>query len=136
MIIQCTEFDSYWKNKSKQKDDAQTEAAVREIIAAVRAEGDAAVRKYASRFDKSSPQLLEIPLSEAKRALEELRANDAELAEALELAADHIRRFSIKQKEQFADFEYEMEKGLVTGQRVIPVRRAAVYVPGGRFNQR
>jgi histidinol dehydrogenase len=55
------------------------------------------------------------------------------LVDALELAAKHIMRFSLKQKEQFADFEYEMETGLITGQRVIPVERVAVYIPGGRF---
>jgi histidinol dehydrogenase len=51
----------------------------------------------------------------------------------MELAASRIKRFCLKQREQFSDFEYEMEEGVVTGQRVIPVNRAAVYVPAGRF---
>jgi len=132
-IINSKEFDSYWKNKTKKADDTKTEKVVKKIIADVRACGDTAVRKYASKFDKSSPQRLEVPLTEAKRALEQLRANEPSLVEALELAARHIKRFSLKQKEQFACFEYEMEEGLITGQRVIPVERAAVYIPGGRF---
>jgi len=132
-ILQSKEFDSYWKKESKKTEDVKTEKTVKKIIADVRAKGDAAVRKYASKFDKSSPQQLEVPLSEAKRALEQLRADDPALAEALELAAGHIKRFSEKQKEQFADFDYEMEAGLITGQRVIPVEKAAIYVPGGRF---
>ena len=132
-ILQGAEFDSYWKSTAARNDDEAVETAVKEIIAAVRLEGDAAVRRFASRFDRSSPARFEVPLSVAEQARDELRANDAELAAALELAADHIRRFSLKQKEQFADFEYEMEQGLVTGQRVIPVERAAVYVPAGRF---
>jgi histidinol dehydrogenase len=49
------------------------------------------------------------------------------------LAAAHLYRFSAWQKAGFVDFEYEMAPGLITGQRVIPVQRAAVYVPGGRF---
>jgi histidinol dehydrogenase len=132
-IIQGAEFDSWWKSAAARDDDEMAEAAVREIIAAVRKEGDAAVRRFASRFDKSSPELFEVPLSAAERACDELRANDAPLAAALELAAEHIRRFSLKQKEQFVDFEYEMEAGLITGQRVIPAERAAIYIPAGRF---
>jgi len=132
-IIQSDEFDSYWKTKIKSEDDARTDEIVKQIITDVRANGDSAVRKFALKFDKSSPAKLEVPLSEAKLALEELRENDPPLADALELAALHIKRFSEKQKEQFADFEYEMEKGIVTGQRVIPVERAAVYIPAGRF---
>ena len=132
-IIQSDEFDSYWKGRAVAKDDDAVESAVKEIIAAVRAEGDAAVRRYASRFDKSSPGQFEVPPAFAEEAAAGLRREDPELAAAMELAADHILRFSQKQKAQFSDFEYEMEIGLVTGQRVIPVQRAAVYVPAGRF---
>jgi len=132
-IIESAQFDSCWKNETKRFEDTSTENAVKKIIAEVRAKGDVAVRKFASKFDKSSPQQLEVPLSEAKRALEQLRANDAALVNALELAAKHIKRFAEKQKEQFTHFEFEMEPGLVTGQRVIPVQRAAIYIPGGRF---
>ena len=132
-IIKSGDFDSYWKNETKRSDDAKTEKAVKKIIAQVRANGDAAVRKFASMFDKSSPQRLEVPLAEAKRALNQLRENDRALVDAMELAALHIKSFSDKQREQFADFEFEMEAGLVTGQRIIPVKKAAIYVPGGRF---
>ena len=130
-VIESMEFDAYWKGCVQGKDDAA--AAVKEIIAAVRSEGDTAVRRFASRFDKCSPTQLEVPLSIAKQAAADLRSSEPELTAALELAAEHIKRFALKQKEQFFDFEYEMEPGLVTGQRVIPVERAAVYVPGGRF---
>jgi histidinol dehydrogenase len=132
-IIQSGEFDSYWKNCISAENDAAVEAAVKEIIAAVRAEGDVAVRRFASRFDKSSPERVEVSPVAVREAVGWLRRDDPELASAMELAADHIKRFSLKQREQFSDFEYEMEKGLVTGQRVIPVERAAVYVPAGRF---
>ena len=131
-IIQSVEFDSFWKRGVAYNDD-ETELAVKEIIAAVRSEGDVAVRRFASRFDKSSPLKLEVPMSVALEAREEMRRNDPQLYSAIELSASHIKRFCQKQREQFFDFEYEMEKGLITGQRVIPVQRAAVYVPGGRF---
>jgi histidinol dehydrogenase len=131
-IIQAVEFDSIWKRGATQNDD-KTESAVKEIIAAVRAEGDAAIRRFASRFDKSSPEKLEVAMSVALEAQEEMRHSKPQLYSAIELSALHIKRFCQKQREQFFDFEYEMEKGLITGQRIIPVQRAAVYVPGGRF---
>jgi len=132
-IIKSEDFDTYWKRETRKNDDAATEKTVRNIIAEVRAKGDNAVRKFATKFDKSSPQKLEIPYSQAKLALDELRASDPALTEALELSAKNIMRFSIKQKEQFSNFEYEIGEGLITGQRVIPVQKAAVYIPGGRF---
>jgi len=131
-IIHAREFDSFWKRGAAQNDD-ETESAVKEIIAAVRAEGDAALRRFAARFDKSSPEKLEVPMSVALEAREEMRRSDPQLYSTIELSASHIKRFCQKQREQFFDFEYEMEKGLITGQRVIPVQRAAAYVPGGRF---
>jgi len=132
-IIQGSEFEAYWKKETKKADDIKTEKVVKKIISEVRAKGDTAVRKYASKFDKSSPQKLEVPLSELKRAYDELCANDPALVEALELAAKNINCFSLKQKQQFANFECETESGVYTGQRVIPVEKAAIYVPGGRF---
>ncbi|MDR1618873.1 MAG: histidinol dehydrogenase [Treponema sp.] len=133
-IIEASEFDGYWKQQAAAARDEAAETAVKDIIAAVRNEGDAAVRRYAARFDKSAPAKAEVPLAAAKAAWEELAAGDPELAAALELAAGHIRRFALEQKKQFVDFEYEMAPGLFTGQRVVPVERAAVYAPGGRFS--
>jgi histidinol dehydrogenase len=132
-IIKSEEFDSYWKSRAYQEDDEAVETVVKGIIAAVRQDGDEAVRGFASKFDKSSPQQLEVPMPQVMQAAAELKQNDPQLAAAMELAVDHIKRFSLQQRAQFSDFEYEMESGLITGQRVIPVDRAAIYVPGGRF---
>ncbi|MDR2485997.1 MAG: histidinol dehydrogenase [Treponema sp.] len=132
-IIHSSEFDSYWKNGGISVADEKVSLAVREIIAAVRKEGDAAVRRYASRFDKSSPGAFQVSADQIKAGYRQLREGEPALAVALETSADHIERFAQLQKAQFADFEYEMAPGLITGQRVIPVQRAAVYVPAGRF---
>jgi histidinol dehydrogenase len=132
-IILGGEFDAYWKSQAGASRDGALDAAVQDIIAAVRGEGDAAVRRYAARFDKSAPVRAEVPADVARRCWEKLRQSDPELAAALELAAGHIRRFALEQKKQFVNFEYEMEPGLFTGQRLVPVRRAAIYAPGGRF---
>ena len=131
-IISGAEFDV--KTLSAPADDrGALNSAVNEIIAAVRAEGDAAVRRYASRFEKETPENFEVPLEEAKAAWEDLASGDPDLAGALKLAAANIRRFAEIQKSQLSSFETEMQAGLFAGQRVIPVERAAIYVPGGRY---
>ncbi|MDR3342440.1 MAG: histidinol dehydrogenase [Treponema sp.] len=131
-IIQSAEFDHYWKDLSVQQQDDGVSTVVMQVIAAVRNEGDEAVRWFATRFDKSSPDVFEVPQDTVQAAWHNLRDTEPELAVALELAADHIRRFSALQKSQFVNFETELAPGLITGQRVLPVQRAAVYVPGGR----
>jgi len=132
-IIQSDEFGLYWKTMAVRGDDEAVDVVVKEIITAVQAEGDAALRRFTKRFDKCLPESFEVPFAEAEKAACELRAAEPELAGAIEFAADNIKRFSLKQREQFADFEYEMGEGLFTGQRVIPVEKAAIYVPAGRF---
>ncbi|MDR0312762.1 MAG: histidinol dehydrogenase [Treponema sp.] len=132
-IIDSKDFDEYWKNNPVNKEDAAVQIAVKEVIERVRAEGDKAVRFYASKWDKISPEKLEVPVSVVRDALHDIDKTDPELVKALRLCAENIRRFSLKQREQFGDFEVENAPGLFTGQKVIPVERAAVYVPGGRF---
>jgi histidinol dehydrogenase len=135
-IIDAAGFGEYWnKTRAAEKAGASADAekAAAEIIEAVRREGDTALRRYAAKFDRSSPEKIEVPPEEARKAWEELEGSDPRLAAALELSARHIRRFAELQRAQFAGFETELESGLFTGQRVIPVERAAVYVPAGRF---
>ena len=132
-IIEAREFDTYFQNLSSETTDESVDAAVSEIIAAVRREGDAAVRRYAARFEKEVPEKFELPPEAAKKAWEKLSSAEPALASSLSLAADHIRRFAELQKRQFVSFEAELEPGLFTGQKVIPVEKAAIYVPAGRF---
>ena len=132
-IIGSLEFDEYWKKNLVHQGDEETEKAVKGIIQAVRSDGDKAVRRFASMFDRSSPETLEVPISGIKDAVRDLDATDPILANALRFSAENIRRFSLAQREQFKDFEIETTPGIFTGQRVIPVRRAGVYIPGGRF---
>jgi histidinol dehydrogenase len=135
-IISAAEFDEYWNTTRRAEQaavSADVEKTTADIIAAVRRDGDLAVKKYASRFDRSSPEKLEVSAETALLAWEDLCRSDPELSGALELSARHIRRFAELQKGQFTGFETEMESGLFTGQMVIPIARAAVYVPAGRF---
>ncbi|MDR0723156.1 MAG: histidinol dehydrogenase [Treponema sp.] len=131
--IISADFDSYWQGIVMQKEDPRLIAAVQEIIAQVRREGDPAVRRFALQFDKHSPETLEVPPELVQTAGEQFKQAEPELTAALEVAADHIRRFALQQKAQLVNFEYALAPGLLTGQQVVPVQRAAVYVPAGRF---
>lgn len=106
---------------------------VRNVLDDVRKNGDAALHHYASQFDLSSPASLEVPESELKAAAERLEKNNPELYKSLCYSRDLAVRFAKKQRESFDDFEVELEKGIFTGQKTIPVERAGVYVPAGRF---
>ncbi|HON14350.1 MAG TPA: histidinol dehydrogenase [Treponema sp.] len=144
-ILSAKDFNEYWYRRAggisgaavaagtAPAQDNQVDQAVLEIIRGVRSGGDRALREYSLRFDKSSPDSFEIPLDEARQALAELEAINASLVSALGLAASHIRSFAELQRRSFTDFEVELEPGLFTGQRNIPVERTAVYVPAGRF---
>ncbi|MDR0628283.1 MAG: histidinol dehydrogenase [Treponema sp.] len=131
--IISAEFDSYWQGMAMQKEDPRLIAMVQEIITEVRREGDRAVRRFALQFDKGSPETLEVPPEIVQAAGEQFKQTEPELVAALELATDHIRRFALQQKAQLVNFEYALAPGLLTGQQVVPVQRAAVYVPAGRF---
>ena len=118
------------------RDDAEemaVNAVVTGIINAVRKEGDRAVHRYAAQFEKSVPANAEVPLDTAREEWEKLQSSEPALAGALKTAMDNLRRFGEFQKKQIENFEVELSPGLFAGQRVIPIERAAVYVPAGRF---
>ncbi|MFQ5639556.1 MAG: histidinol dehydrogenase [bacterium] len=110
--------------------EAGESSSVKEIIAAVRQYGDRAVFEYTAQFD--SVQMSEILLDKntVSAAYDDI---DSETVQALKKAAFNIQAFSELQKEQLQDFETELTPGVTTGQRVIPLQRIGVYVPGGRF---
>lgn len=106
-------------------DFARVEPVVREILSAVRAEGDAAVQRYAEQFGRRAPKLVvrDYPGAAALARL------PSEAREALELAAARVRSFH--QHERELGFRYD-EEGITLGVRVSPVSRAGVYAPGGK----
>ena len=110
--------------------DAQVDAAVAAIIADVRARGDAAVLDYTRRFDRldaASVAALEIPAADMRAAYAGLPADQRD---ALTFAAERVRAFHQRQKS--AGFEFTEPDGSRLGQRVTPLDRAGIYVPGGK----
>lgn len=99
------------------------------IIADVRAHGDAAVLKLTQKFDQHPAiNFAELELSPMclKRAYDELKP---EIADALTKAADRIREFHEKQVQP--DWQYQDALGNTLGQKVTPLDRVGIYVPGG-----
>lgn len=106
---------------------------VEDVLKDVQANGDAAVKKYTRQFDVSCPSVMEIPMEELKKCADELKAENPELYEAICYSHNMALKFAKKQCECFTDFEVELDQGIFTGQKTIPVERAGVYVPAGRF---
>ena len=110
--------------------DDSVNSRVLEIIQAVRARGDAAVVEYTQRFDgveATRMQDLILPRSRLDTALERI---STEQREALQVAADRVRSYHERQKQD--SWQYTEADGTVLGQQVTPLDRAGLYVPGGK----
>ena len=102
---------------------------VAEILKNVRERGDEALREYTKRFDHATPENLIVMAEEMQEALDAINATDPAFMAVLEKAAANIRKFHSRQVRN--SFIINDEPGIVMGQKVIPVDRAGLYVPGG-----
>ncbi len=105
---------------------AQTEKIVSDIIADVRARGDDALRDYALKFDKTEVQNLEVTQEEVQDALSKV---DDKFIAVLEKAKGNITDFHKHQVR--SGFVISEREGVVLGQKIIPMHRVGLYVPGG-----
>lgn len=121
------EFDYLQALKARQQEtNADVTRAVQDILDDVRREGDAAVTRYSAKFDHAEGPIRVIEAAEIVDAKSRI---DAELLGAMERAAVNIRRFHQQQvQESYVDFR---EDGSMMGQRVRPLKRVGLYVPGG-----
>lgn len=121
-------FDELLAWEAREAADVAASAAA--IVADVRANGDAALLRLTQRFDDvavAEAAQLALPASALAAALRDLPAADRA---ALEAAAERIRAFHERQPQ--GAFEFADEFGNVLGQRVTPLDRVGVYVPGGQ----
>lgn len=113
--------------------DAGIQNAVTEIIAAVRARGDAAVIEYTNRFDRvnvSAMSELTLTQDDLKTAFDGL--NDTQ-KNALHAAAQRVRDYHVAQNQASGQsWSYTEADGTVLGQKVTPLDRVGIYVPGGK----
>lgn len=112
--------------KRGSKATAQIESSVSQIIADVREHGDRAVADYTVKFDGAMPEKTEITHDEMVRSASEC---GEDFLFALRRAADNIRRFHERQKQQ-SWFETGAD-GVMMGQRIRGLKRVGIYVPGG-----
>lgn len=100
--------------------------AVAAILADVRARGDEALFEYTERFDRVKLDSLEVTKEEFERGAADA---DPELVEIMKQAAENIRAYHSAQVRH--SHITKQEKGIIIGQRIMGVARAALYVPGG-----
>lgn len=110
---------------------ADAAGVVAEIIEDVRKNGDAALISYAAKFDGIDPEgfCLEVTEAEKEEALAALEKSDPGLTEIFARAAANIADFHSRQVRN--GFIINDRSGIVMGQKVVPLERAGIYVPGG-----
>lgn len=110
--------------------DHQVNESVRHILREVKTRGDAAVLEFTEQFDRlkvSSMAELEMDKSRLQEALERIPQDQRV---ALEKAAERVRDYHERQDQK--SWQYEDEDGTILGQKVTPLDRAGLYVPGGK----
>ena len=111
-------------------DNSPVEVLVKEIIANVAAKGDAAVREYSLKFDKSDLEVLEVSREAREAAVAGL---DPQTRADTQFAIDNVTAFAKAQLATILPLEVETLPGVHLGHRVIPIDRVGCYVPGGRY---
>ena len=99
---------------------------VRGIIQRVKLEGDAALLELTEKFDKAKLASLRVSEAEMEEGVGQVCD---EFLSILQKAAENIREFHLRQRRE--GFEIRRENGVVVGQKVLPIERAGIYVPGG-----
>lgn len=123
--VQEVEFLAKLGERSRNTNKDVTET-VSEIINNVMMNGDKAVREYTVKFDGKAPDAFEVP----KEELTALTAYcDPEFIATLKKAADNIRNFHERQKQQ--SWLTTKDNGVIMGQRIRGLKRVGLYVPGG-----
>ena len=102
------------------------EKIVADIIADVRGRGDAALKDYCEKFDQAKLTALQVTMEEIEEAVTSV---EPKFLKILETAAENIRTFHSKQVRN--SFVISQDRGIVLGQKITPVDRAGLYVPGG-----
>lgn len=121
----CERFIQSLKDRVREN-DRSVEDGVVAILRDVRDNGDRAVRAYSEKFDGWVPDSLEISMEEIERIMQDC---DPGFLAAMERAAENIRAFHARQKQQ-SRIDPE-RNGVLMGQRVRGLHRVGVYVPGG-----
>ncbi|EJB8453269.1 TPA: histidinol dehydrogenase [Vibrio parahaemolyticus] len=126
-----------WQSLSEEQQDAILErpaiaeganitAAVADVIAKVRTQGDAALLELTEKFDRVKPESIRVPSKEINAASERL---SVEMKQALEQAYSNIAKFHKAQKPQ--PIKVETQPGVMCEQVTRPIQKVGLYIPGG-----
>ncbi|HCH2748934.1 TPA: histidinol dehydrogenase [Vibrio parahaemolyticus] len=126
-----------WQSLSEEQQDAILErpaiaeganitAAVADVIAKVRTQGDAALLELTEKFDRVKPESIRVPSKDINAASERL---SAEMKQALEQAYSNIAKFHKAQKPQ--PIKVETQPGVMCEQVTRPIQKVGLYIPGG-----
>ncbi len=114
----------------KKEDDAQIRATVEQMLAAIEANGEVAVRTYSKKLDDWSPASFRLSEAEITACINSLPARTLD---DIRYAQTQIRRFAQIQLLTLRDVEVETIPGVVLGHKNIPVNSVGCYVPGGKY---
>ncbi len=129
VVRQGGDFARNFVQKFRSRSEAagkKVDATVSKILSNVKQNGDAAVRDYTLKFDGSIPERTEVSLQEMKQLV---KSCDPEFLSALQKAADNIKDFHARQKQQ--SWMEPRADGVLMGQRIRGLDRVGIYVPGG-----
>ena len=127
-MIPILDYEKTEKSPIFQRNTPQSQVTepVQKIIAQVRSQGDRALFHYTRLFDKVDISSLEVTGEELEAALEQA---DKALLSVLSSAAENIKAYHSRQKR--TGFSFSPEPGVVLGQKVTPLEKVGIYVPGG-----
>jgi sulfopropanediol 3-dehydrogenase len=116
-------------SKTPETETATAQKVVTEMLAAIEAGGEQAVRRYAKELDRWDGEIVMSP--EAIEAA--VREVPQRVRDDIDFAARQVRDFALAQRRSISDFEVELHPGVIAGQRVIPVNVVGCYAPAGRY---
>jgi histidinol dehydrogenase len=129
---QDRDFDSQlnalvaWESSSNE----EINRSVEKIIDAVKQNGDASVLDYTNQFDSLKAHSISELIISHKRLKESFDNLESEQKNALSIAAERIKSYHLNQIQE--SWTYKEEDGSVLGQKITPLQRAGLYVPGGK----
>jgi sulfopropanediol 3-dehydrogenase len=115
--------------KTPETETGAARKVVDEMLAAIRAGGEQAVRDYAKKLDRWTGPIMVAPEEIERRTA----AVPPGVKNDIEFATAQVRRFAEAQRGSLHEFQMELSSGLTAGQRLIPVNVAGCYVPTGRY---
>ena len=114
----------------RSEDDAKVRAVVEDALADIEAQGDAAIRDLADKFDNYTPESYRLSQREIDELIAEVSPRDME---DIRFAQAQVRKFAEIQRASMQDVEVETMPGVILGHKNIPVQSVGCYVPAGKF---